>query len=377
MTTNGGASMETKQFFSRSILAWFDQNHRPLPWKGEKDPYKIWLSEIILQQTRVEQGLPYYHKFIERYPNVRHLADAPEDEVLKLWEGLGYYARARNLHTTAKYIAGELDGKFPDTYQTIRKLKGIGDYTAAAIASFAYNLPYAALDGNVFRVLSRYFGIATPAGTAAAKNEFQLLARQLLDPARPGDFNQATMDFGATHCTPKQPRCSSCPLSTHCMAFRQGKVSEFPAKTKAPARKNRYFIYLVADLKGDTLIQKRKKKDIWQDLYEFPSLEQETLPPDNKSVLEKLTGHFFPEGLPSDTRIIALSNPFRQILTHQIVTAVFCEMAFAHDSSRDIFSRHPFGECRWVSVPDLKKNIAFPRIIDLYLKKKALTLRLI
>lgn len=377
MTTNGGTSMETKQFFSRSILAWFDQNHRPLPWKGEKDPYKIWLSEIILQQTRVEQGLPYYNKFIERYPSVRHLADAPEDEVLKLWEGLGYYTRARNLHTTAKYIAGELDGKFPDTYQTIRKLKGIGDYTAAAIASFAYNLPYAALDGNVFRVLSRYFGIATPAGTAVAKNEFQLLARQLLDPNRPGDFNQATMDFGATHCTPKQPRCSSCPLNTHCVAFRLGKVSEFPAKTKAPARKKRYFIYLVADLKGDTLIQKRKKKDIWQNLYEFPFLEQETLPPDNKSVLEKLTGHFFPEGLPSHTRIIAVSTPFRQILTHQIINAVFCEMVFAHDTPRDVFRRHPFVECRWVSTPDLKKNIAFPRIIDRYLEKKALTLRLI
>ncbi|MFT6936809.1 MAG: A/G-specific adenine glycosylase, partial [Saprospiraceae bacterium] len=192
-----------KKDFKTNLLVWFSQNHRPMPWKGERNPYYIWLSEIILQQTRVEQGLPYFLKFKDNFPTVQDLADASEDSVMLLWQGLGYYSRARNLHSSAKYIAYELNGEFPKTYDTIIKLKGVGTYTAAAISSFAYDLPYAVVDGNVYRVLSRYFGIETPIDTTEGKKEFSKLAEELIDAKRPADYNQAIMDFGATHCTPR------------------------------------------------------------------------------------------------------------------------------------------------------------------------------
>ncbi len=362
-----------KHFFRKHLLEWFARNHRPLPWKGERDPYRIWLSEVILQQTRVEQGLPYYQKFVERYPTVRLLADAPEDEVLKLWEGLGYYSRARNLHAAAKSIAQA--GVFPDTYAGIRALKGVGDYTAAAIASFAFNLPHAVLDGNVYRVLARYFGIATPTDTPAAKKQFAALAQELLDPARPGDFNQAIMDFGATCCTPQQPGCAGCPLRSHCLAFQTGKVAGLPVKSKAPDKKKRFFIYLVARFQGDTFVRKRAEKDIWQDLYEFPLLEVPEFPADGGQLMQ-LIGHKMSGNAEAwkAGRITAVSPPYRQLLTHRVVTATFCEITFPDDCSPLIFENPPFQNCRRISVEDLKKNIAVPRIIDRYLKEKALTL---
>ena len=368
--------MDKILFFRESLLNWFAQNHRPLPWKGEKDPYKIWLSEIILQQTRVGQGLPYYQHFATRYPSVRDLAAAPEDELLKLWEGLGYYSRARNLHATTKYIAGELNGVFPATYEGIRALKGIGDYTAAAIASFAFNLPHAVIDGNVYRVIARFFGVETPVDTPAAKKEFSAIARQLLDLQRPGDFNQAMMDFGATCCAPRQPRCTSCPVRTECAAFQSGRVSALPVKSKAAARKERFFVYLVADHRGTTRMQKRTGKDIWRNLYEFPLLEISALPKDNSVVAQRMQEHFFPDGLPQDA-VVSVSKPYRQTLTHRVVTAFFCETSFGENTPESVFHRFPFENCIAVSKAEMKKNIAVPRIIDWYLQEKALTLRLI
>ena len=216
-----------------------------MPWKGEKNPYLIWLSEIILQQTRVEQGLPYYERFRENYPTVTDLANAPEDEVMKLWEGLGYYSRARNLHATAKMIDQEMDSIFPTTHAEILKLKGVGPYTAAAIASFAYNLPHAVVDGNVYRVLSRFFGIETPIDSTSGKKEFAQLAQDLIDKKQPGNYNQAIMDFGATHCMPKKPKCSQCLLRKNCKALLNNKVTSLPIKIKKIKKQTRYFNYLV------------------------------------------------------------------------------------------------------------------------------------
>ncbi|NJN78344.1 MAG: A/G-specific adenine glycosylase, partial [Saprospiraceae bacterium] len=226
-----------KKDFTPNLLFWFSKNYRPMPWKGERNPYYIWLSEIILQQTRVEQGLPYFLKFKENYPTIKDLAAATEDEVMLLWQGLGYYSRARNLHFTAKYITYELDGIFPNTYSEIIRLKGVGSYTAAAIASFAYNLPHAVVDGNVYRVLSRYFGIHTPIDSTEGKKQFEKLANDLIDKERAADYNQAIMDFGATHCTPRNPSCSACILSSNCIGFNTQKNDILPVKTKKIKKK--------------------------------------------------------------------------------------------------------------------------------------------
>jgi len=229
---NDQFDQKKKLFFTKELLKWSRKHPRDLPWKATKNPYFIWLSEIILQQTRVEQGTPYYLKFVEHYPTVIDLANAPEDEVLKLWEGLGYYSRARNLHAAAKYIHQELEGKFPNQHQDILALKGVGVYTAAAIASFAFDLPHAVVDGNVYRVLSRYFGISTPIDSTAGKKEFAKLAQELLDNDRAAAYNQAIMDFGATHCLPKNPKCGTCPLQSNCIAVAEKAISSYPLKEK-------------------------------------------------------------------------------------------------------------------------------------------------
>lgn len=371
--------MDLRLFFRRHLLAWAAGHVRPMPWKGERDPYKIWLSEIILQQTRVEQGLPYYEKFVAAYPTVKDLADAPEDELFKLWEGLGYYSRARNLHFTAKYIAQEAGGRFPDTYETIRALKGVGDYTAAAISSFAYNLPHAVLDGNVYRVLARFFGISTPTDTPAAKKEFTKLANEVLDPERPGAFNQAIMDFGATVCTPQQPKCSTCPLQPECIAFRERKVNEWPVKSKSLVKKERFFCYVIFHLGADTFVRKRSEKDIWRGLFDFPALEWNEKPdlPESKTVLEKwLREQLFPgENVPAFT-VTHLSKPYRQTLTHRQVTAVFIHIDLPADWPEHLFSQPPFTGTLRIEYSDLKKNIAVPRLIDWYLQDKVGTLSL-
>ena len=364
------------QKFTFRLQTWALQQHRPMPWKGERDPYRIWLSEIILQQTRVEQGWPYYLRFVEAYPTVRHLADAPEEEVMKLWEGLGYYSRARNLHATAKHVAQSLGGLFPATYAGLLTLKGVGEYTAAAIASFAYDLPHAVLDGNVYRVLARYFGIITPTDTPAAKREFSTLANQLLDPAQPAAFNQAMMDFGATVCTPARPLCPTCPLKEDCVAFQTGQVAELPRKKKAAARKNRFFAYAVFQYRDHTFVQQRLDKDIWQNLYEFPLLELPALPDDFSLLPLMILQHWFPAGAPEGIDVTAISQPFSQTLTHRQITAVFCEFLLPDYTPADVFLNAPIANWRRIARDELKKNIAVPRVIDWYLQDLSLTLSL-
>ncbi len=367
--------MDNHFFFRNKLLEWHRGHRRPMPWKGERDPYKIWLSEIILQQTRVEQGLPYYEKFIAAYPSVRHLAAAPEDEVLKNWEGLGYYTRARNLHTAAKYIAGELSGKFPDTYEGIRALKGVGDYTAAAIASFAYDLPYAVLDGNAYRVLARFFGIRTPIDLPAAKKTFAALAAELLDTAKPGAYNQAIMDFGATHCTPRQPACTGCPLREHCVALQTGQADKLPVKSKTPEKKDRFFAYAVFYHRDHTWVRRRTGKDIWQNLYEFPLLELPALPADPGNLPGLLLGNFFSGGPPPGTTVRGISRPYRQTLTHRIVTAVFCEIDLPDTIETADFHENMLGNYQRIEHFKLKKILALPRIIDWFWQEKDVTLR--
>lgn len=263
------------QNFSKILLNWYRQNKRELPWRDEPDPYKIWISEIILQQTRIAQGWDYYLRFVERFPSVDSLAAASEDEVLKYWQGLGYYSRARNLHAGAKYIMKTHKGIFPDNQADILKIKGVGDYTAAAIASFAFQLPFPAVDGNVFRVLTRIFGIDTPIDTSAGKKEITKLATQLIDNQYPGIFNQALMDFGSLQCTPTAPQCDDCCFSHSCIAKKQNLTALLPVKLQKINIKTRYFYYLHLIEKEKTYICKRSAKDIWQGLYEFPLIESE------------------------------------------------------------------------------------------------------
>lgn len=371
--TTGQPSAESARLFRKKLLAWAAAHPRSLPWKGESDPYKIWLSEIILQQTRVEQGLPYYERFVARFPTVQDLAAAPEDEVLKLWEGLGYYTRARNLHAAARHVADELKGVFPTDYAGLRTLKGVGDYTAAAIASFAFRLPHAVVDGNVFRVLARVFGIATPTDSPAGKKEFAALAQALLDPERPGEFNQAIMDFGATHCLPRQPRCGQCPFADHCEALAGGRVAELPAKGKALARKERFFIYLVFRTGKETLIRRRAGKDVWQNLWEFPLVELHALPTGRAEVEAAIDRFFAPRGRPEPVRLEGFSLPFRQTLTHRQIAAVFCEIDLPESFQSLVVQQLESSDYQWILFQKLKKKVALPRIIDWYLREKTVT----
>ncbi len=254
----------------QDLISWYLINKRDLPWRKTKNPYKIWMSEIILQQTRVQQGLPYYQKFISTYPTIQSLALANEDEVLNLWQGLGYYSRARNMLKTANVINEEYKGSFPTSYNDLLKLKGVGEYTAAAIASFSFNEPVAVVDGNVYRVLSRLFDIETPIDSSEGKKAFRFLADEVLDKANPDTFNQAIMEFGALQCTPKKPNCNNCVLNGACLSRENGTISQRPVKKKKNASKERFFVYKIFLDENKTLIQKREEKDIWQGLYEFP-----------------------------------------------------------------------------------------------------------
>lgn len=259
--------------FSKALVQWYLQNKRDLPWRQTLNPYYIWLSEIILQQTRVDQGMAYYYKFIEHFCTVEALASANEEEVLKLWQGLGYYSRARNLHFSAKYIVNELKGQFPTTYHDILKLKGVGDYTASAIASICYNEATAVVDGNVYRVLARYFNIDTPINTTKGIKEFKLLAQELIDSKISGTHNQAIMEFGARMCKPQNPDCEICPLNTSCLALATNKVKVLPVKEKKIKIRNRFFNYLVIQTEDAKTTLVKRKKGIWLNLYEFPLIE--------------------------------------------------------------------------------------------------------
>jgi A/G-specific adenine glycosylase len=262
------------KFFAEKVIRWYQYQHRDLAWRHTRDPYYIWLSEVILQQTRIAQGLPYYERFVKTYPTVFDLASAPEQDVIRLWQGLGYYSRARNLHQTAKYIAQELNGKFPETYAQLLKLKGIGPYTAAAIASFAYDEAVAVVDGNVYRVLARVFGIETDIGSTQGQKQFAQLANELIPHDQPATYNQAIMEFGALQCVPKNPNCEVCIFGNSCAALQKKKVAQLPVKSKKTKVTNRFFNYLIfLDKHNNTLINKRTQKGIWHNLYEFPVIE--------------------------------------------------------------------------------------------------------
>ena len=281
--------------FSNLLIKWYLQNKRELPWRNTTNPYPIWLSEIMLQQTRVAQGTPYFLSFTTAFPTVFDLAKASEEQVLKLWQGLGYYSRARNLHKTAQHIASDLNGIFPDNYNDLLKLKGVGEYTAAAIASFAYNEVVPVVDGNVFRVLSRYFDIETDIAQASAKKEFTSLAFELIPKDNPAIFNQAIMEFGALQCVPKSPNCNICIFNESCAALQKKKVDRLPIKSKKLKVRNRYFNYIVASDENDnTIIQKRTAKGIWHNLYEFPLLETEK-EEDFDFVSEQIQNEYFKE----------------------------------------------------------------------------------
>ena len=260
--------------WSETLLNWYFENKRDFLWRRTKDPYKIWLSEIILQQTRTSQGLPYYKKFIKEYPTIKDLALSNELKVLKLWQGLGYYSRARNLHSTAKYILNKYDGKFPNSHKEILSLKGVGDYTASAIASICFDLPHAVVDGNVYRFLSRYFGITTPVGTSNGFKKIKEKATSLIDKSQPGDFNQALIEFGALQCKPRKPNCDMCPFIQNCFALNYDKINMLPVKRKVNKIKNRHLNYLVMiDKNKRVIIEKRQGVGIWQNMYQFPLLE--------------------------------------------------------------------------------------------------------
>ena len=327
-----------------------------MPWKYETDPYRVWISEIILQQTKVEQGLGYYNRFIINFPTVFDLAKAEDAEVFKMWEGLGYYNRCKNLLTTARHLTTVLDGIFPSTYEEIIKLKGIGEYTASAIASFVFNLPRAVVDGNVYRLLTRVFGIKTPIDTNNGKAELKTLAAQLLDKEFPGIYNQAIMDFGAIVCKPKLPLCEICPLKYICYAFRHAEVHSLPVKSQKLIRKERWLYYIIIRYKEQVYIRKRTEKDIWQNLYEFPLLEKykeadiKELTADDKFT-DLMSGNSY--------SIVSVSNLRSQLLTHQIIRGAFITISIPHPLKTDSFKS--------VSKEELSA-LPLPKFITAYLK---------
>ena len=336
------------------LLSWFAREGRDLPWRRTRDPYRIWLSEVILQQTRVAQGLEYYLRFTERFPDIAALAAAPEDEVLKLWQGLGYYSRARNLHAAARQVMSRFGGVFPATYGEVRALPGVGDYTAAAVCSIVYDAPCAVLDGNVYRVLARLFDIGIPIDTTAGKRTFAELAQLQLDTSRPGLYNQAIMDFGALQCTPAQPRCGDCPLAGRCLALAAGTVGVRPVKQGRAKVRDRWFNYLHVTCGDRTLLRRRGEGDIWQGLYEFPMIET-----DRAADFSELTdSEEFRTVLGGvEWRLLrSVAMPKHQ-LSHQTLHAVFHRF--------EIFSPVDFPSVPTATLGDY----AVPRLIDLYLIK--------
>ena len=327
--------------FSKIIISWFRENGRALPWRETKDPYAIWLSEIILQQTRIAQGWEYWERFMQQYPTVEDLANASEDEVLKLWQGLGYYSRARNLHAAAKQIVAL--GKFPDTLDGIKSLKGVGDYTAAAIGSFAFDIPAAVVDGNVYRVLSRYFGIDTPINSTPGKKEFAALAQSLLPTSDVSAYNQGIMDFGAIQCTPQSPKCLICPLAETCEALRCGKVDALPVKLKTLKVKTRRLTYIYIRCRGEVAIHRRGEGDIWQGLWE----------PYNVSDLEKMPVF--------DSPLVLKAKDVRHVLTHRILLADFYLL---ETEKRPLLP----DDYIWIKEGDIERY-GIPRLVEILLDK--------
>lgn len=347
--------------FSSSLLNWHEQNKRDLPWKTNRDPYAIWLSEIILQQTRVNQGLPYYLKFIRTYPDVHQLADANIDDVLKLWEGLGYYSRARNLHFTAKVVSRELKGKFPETLQEMLKLKGIGPYTASAILSFAFDKVHAAVDGNAYRIVSRYLGITDAIDEAATKKDIETWLNKNISKERPGDFNQAMMDLGSSICTPKNPKCDLCPFQKNCKANKYELTAIIPYKSKIITKKERYLHYFILkDNKNNTLIRKRAGKDIWASLHEFPLLEKDNGGKLTSAMVKKYISTFISDA--KDCMQVHSSEEFVHLLTHQKIRARFYEFKV-----KSLKNKHIPAEWNLVNLENIS-TFAFPKLIQSYIE---------
>lgn len=339
-----------KAFFTRELMAWHNhENDRSLPWKNEKDPYRIWLSEIILQQTRAQQGLPYYLKFIEAYPAIKHLAAAQDDEVFRLWQGLGYYNRCKNMLATARLIVKEYRGRFPDNYEDILKLKGVGTYTAAAIASFAYGLPHAVVDGNVYRVLARFWGIDVPYDTTEGKRLFYSLARELLYIKDSAAYNQAIMDLGATVCSPANPLCGNCPLSQKCVGYKQSLIDTLPVRSKKVIVRSRYFHYLLLRWKDNLWVNKRPPGDIWENLYEPYLIENVTILKEDQilqhSIFDKIKYYN-----------IEYNGQSKQRLTHQLIHTSFYTVLLK--------AKPDFGNetGKWIKINKLKKT-AFPKTV--------------
>lgn len=354
MTTNEAS----KRYFTKQLMHWHgNENTRSLPWKEEKDPYKIWLSEVILQQTRAAQGLPYYLRFTERYPTVQDMAAANEEEAFRIWQGLGYYNRCKNMLATARIIANDLNGQFPDSYDGLLALKGIGPYTAAAIGSFAFGLPEAVVDGNVYRVLARYFGIDTPFDTTEGKKQFSQMAKEVLDANDSSAYNQAIMDLGATVCTPQTPKCPECPLHQKCIAYKQNLTQLLPVRSKRTAVSQRYFHYILFVSKGQLWLKKRTGNDIWQNLYE-PFLIEDSHPLTSK----ELAKHSSFLTLNITNVALEYEGKLKQRLTHRIIEA--------HFFTQKLDSPIPLNEGGiWVQYNELK-NLAFPKTVVSFLEKK-------
>lgn len=313
--------------FADKLISWYKENKRDLPWRDTRDPYRIWISEIILQQTRVAQGYDYFVRFMQRFPDVFTLAEAEEDEVMKYWQGLGYYSRARNLHAAAKQIAEW--GAFPTDYKEVLSLKGVGEYTAAAICSFAYDMPCAVVDGNVYRVLSRWLGIDTPIDSTEGKKQFALVASELLDQQHPATYNQAIMDFGALQCTPASPDCLRCPLADSCVALAAGKVDRLPVKQHKTKITNRYFHYIYVRTGECTFIRKRTGNDIWKNLYEPFLIETEEALSENDAVLIQQLQDVF--GKRTDMFLRPVKRGIKHVLSHRVIYADFYELVLSED----------------------------------------------
>jgi A/G-specific adenine glycosylase len=346
--------------FTKILTKWYEKNKRDLPWRRTNDPYRIWVSEIILQQTRIEQGWNYYLRFLKKFPDLHALAEADEEEVLKLWQGLGYYSRARSMHATAREIMTLHRGIFPQTYDGIRKLKGIGDYTAAAISSIAFGIPSPVVDGNVLRLFSRFFGIRESVDTQKGKTAVLEKAKKLISHERPGDFNQAIMEFGALQCKPI-PDCKICPLKSGCVAFKENRIAEYPVKSKKQGQRTRFFHYLFITTgkgqKRSVFLKKRTSKDIWKNLFDFPLIETEKAVSLKKLILLKEWTDLFSG---RKVNLLKESKTYRHILTHQVIMAKFYQLEIsAHD-------RLPYLK---VALSDVGKY-PVPRLVEKYLNQK-------
>ena len=341
--------------FSKAIIDWYKENKRELPWRESSDPYLIWISEIILQQTRVAQGYDYFLRFIKRFPDVQSLADADEDEVMKFWQGLGYYSRARNLHAAAK----SMNGVFPKTYPEVLALKGVGEYTAAAICSFAYGMPYAVVDGNVYRVLSRYFGVDTPIDSTEGKKLFAALADEMLDRKQPALYNQGIMDFGAVQCTPQSPDCLFCPLAESCSALSAGRVAQLPVKQHKTKITNRYFNYIYVRAGAYTFINKRTGNDIWKNLFELPLIEADKALSEEEFLSSASFRLLLAEGERPEVRSV-LRN-VKHVLSHRVIYANFYEVVLPENS-------RSFSDYQCIRVEDLEQY-PVSRLVHAFLEK--------